>query len=156
MGDGNYEAAQFLNALPDAENLNVWSDKNGVFVHTNYSREVFFSDDGGEHWTASKNEVLTCNLKDIYQVKSKYYSDNERSWQYNNGELLVSENGGETWQAAITTEALSQAESAYYHKENSSENYVRIFINEPFDVVKDTKTGNIIVAMGQEGVLVFK
>jgi len=30
MGDGNYEAAQFLNTLPDAKNLNVWSDKNGV------------------------------------------------------------------------------------------------------------------------------
>ncbi|XLQ20234.1 MAG: ArnT family glycosyltransferase [Candidatus Moraniibacteriota bacterium] len=30
MGDGNYEAAQFLNSLPNAKNLNVWSDKRGV------------------------------------------------------------------------------------------------------------------------------
>ena len=30
MGDGSYEAAQFLNSLPDAKNLFVWSDKKGV------------------------------------------------------------------------------------------------------------------------------
>lgn len=30
MGDGSYEAAQFLNALPDARNIRVWSDKGAV------------------------------------------------------------------------------------------------------------------------------
>ena len=30
MGDGSYEAAEYLNGLPNAENLIVWSDKRGV------------------------------------------------------------------------------------------------------------------------------
>jgi hypothetical protein len=30
MGDGSYEAAQFLNALPDAKNITIWSDKGAV------------------------------------------------------------------------------------------------------------------------------
>ncbi len=30
MGDGNYEVAQYLNTLPNAKNLNIWSDKRGV------------------------------------------------------------------------------------------------------------------------------
>ncbi|KKP84459.1 MAG: hypothetical protein UR82_C0005G0001, partial [Candidatus Moranbacteria bacterium GW2011_GWF1_35_5] len=30
MGDGSYEAAQYLNSLPEAKNLFVWTDKNGV------------------------------------------------------------------------------------------------------------------------------
>lgn len=30
MGDGSYEAAQYLNALPNAQNLVVWSDKGAV------------------------------------------------------------------------------------------------------------------------------
>ena len=30
MGPGSYEAAQFLNALPNAENLTVWTDKSGL------------------------------------------------------------------------------------------------------------------------------
>jgi len=32
MGDGSYEAAQYLNNLPNAKNLNVWTDKRGVCV----------------------------------------------------------------------------------------------------------------------------
>ncbi len=30
MGDGSYEAAQYLNSLPDLKNLKIWTDKNGV------------------------------------------------------------------------------------------------------------------------------
>ncbi len=30
MGDGNYEATQYLNNLPNAKNLKVWTDKRGV------------------------------------------------------------------------------------------------------------------------------
>ena len=30
MGDGSYEAAQYLNSLPDAEKLTIWSDKGAV------------------------------------------------------------------------------------------------------------------------------
>jgi 4-amino-4-deoxy-L-arabinose transferase-like glycosyltransferase len=30
MGDGSYEAAQYLNSLPNAENLIIWSDRRGV------------------------------------------------------------------------------------------------------------------------------
>ncbi len=30
MGDGSYEAARFLNTLPDAEHLTIWSDKGAV------------------------------------------------------------------------------------------------------------------------------
>ncbi len=30
MGDGSYEAAQWLNALPNAEALTIWTDKRGV------------------------------------------------------------------------------------------------------------------------------
>ncbi len=30
MGDGSYEAAMYLNSLPEAKNLSVWTDKKGV------------------------------------------------------------------------------------------------------------------------------
>jgi 4-amino-4-deoxy-L-arabinose transferase-like glycosyltransferase len=30
MGDGSFEAADFLNKLPDAKHITVWTDKNGV------------------------------------------------------------------------------------------------------------------------------
>jgi len=40
MGDGSFEAAQYLNSLTDAKNLSVWTDKRGVctfFVGKCYS-----------------------------------------------------------------------------------------------------------------------
>ncbi|MCK4635631.1 MAG: glycosyltransferase family 39 protein [Candidatus Moranbacteria bacterium] len=42
IGDGNYEVAQFLNKLPNAKNLKIWSDKNGIcnlFIGKCYSVE---------------------------------------------------------------------------------------------------------------------
>lgn len=30
LGEGNYEVAEYLNSLPNAKNLNVWSDRNGI------------------------------------------------------------------------------------------------------------------------------
>jgi len=30
MGDGSYEAAEYLNSLPDPENIEIWTDKRGV------------------------------------------------------------------------------------------------------------------------------
>lgn len=30
MGDGSYQAAQYLNSLPNAANITIWSDKSGV------------------------------------------------------------------------------------------------------------------------------
>ena len=32
MGDGSFEAAQYLNSLPDAKDISIWTDKNGVCV----------------------------------------------------------------------------------------------------------------------------
>lgn len=32
MGPGSYEVAEYLNSLPDAENISVWTDKKGVCV----------------------------------------------------------------------------------------------------------------------------
>ena len=32
MGDGSYQAAQYLNTLPNASEKRVWTDKNGVCV----------------------------------------------------------------------------------------------------------------------------
>jgi len=30
MGEGSYEAAEFLNSLPDSKNINIWVDKGGI------------------------------------------------------------------------------------------------------------------------------
>lgn len=47
MGEGSYEAAEYLNSLPNAEKLTIWTDKQGVCVffvgncRTNLSQKTF-------------------------------------------------------------------------------------------------------------------
>jgi len=42
MGDGSFEAAQYLNSLPDARNFSIWTDKRGVcsFFNGNCSSAI--------------------------------------------------------------------------------------------------------------------
>jgi hypothetical protein len=42
MGDGSFEAAQYLNTLPNAKNLSIWTDKRGVcsFFNGNCGSEM--------------------------------------------------------------------------------------------------------------------
>ena len=51
MGDGSYEAAQYLNSLPNAKNLKVWTDKSGVcqFFVGKFCKSGFSFD--GRGWT---------------------------------------------------------------------------------------------------------
>lgn len=54
MGDGNYEAGEYLNTLPNAQNLKIWSDRNGVCVifdgYCNSSPHMeYFSENGTDY-----------------------------------------------------------------------------------------------------------
>jgi len=81
MGDGNYETAQFLNSLPNAKNLNIWSDKRGVctfFIGNCVSviRKSDFIENGPyyDYFVISKGrEARTVNLSRGYsQMRPDY------------------------------------------------------------------------------------
>ena len=81
MGDGNYEIAQYLNTLPDAKNLNIWSDKRGVctfFVGNCVSviRKADFIKNGPnyDYFVISKGrEARTVDLSRAYsQMREDY------------------------------------------------------------------------------------
>ncbi len=75
MGDGSYEIAQWLNRLPDAKNLNIWSDKRGVctFFIGNCSGNIRKRDfiAHGPHYdyfvTSRGRESRTRNLATAYK-----------------------------------------------------------------------------------------
>jgi len=81
MGDGNYEVAQYLNTLPNAQELNIWSDKRGVctfFVGNCVSviRKSDFIDKGPyyDYFVISKGrETRTINLSRGYSQMRKDY-----------------------------------------------------------------------------------
>ena len=86
MGDGSYEAAQFLNQLPNAHELNIWSDKGAVcavFVGnctTNF-KERDFENANFEYFVLSMGRQsrtlkLSLGVNDHYDFK-KAYATNE-------------------------------------------------------------------------------
>jgi hypothetical protein len=86
MGDGSYEAAQFLNHLPNAHALNIWSDKGAVcavFVGnctTNFKKSDFAKANfdyfilSNGRW--SRTRKLSLGVNDHYDFE-KAYTTNE-------------------------------------------------------------------------------
>jgi hypothetical protein len=86
MGEGSYEAAQYLNSLPDARKLSIWTDKQGVcifFVGRCYTtiNPKFFLETKLDYLVASsgrksrttklRGDLLfhNTNFKDIYETE---------------------------------------------------------------------------------------
>ena len=91
MGSGSYRAAQYLNSLPNAELLNVWSDKKGVctfFVGNCYSRfklskfkeynfDYFVVSSGRKNLTCKRiNTSLRHKHLDIPRIDKLYLQQN--------------------------------------------------------------------------------
>lgn len=86
MGDGSYEAAQYLNSLPNAHELSIWSDKGAVcaeFVgrcNISYQRKNL----KGKHFdfvvlsTGRKSKVFKMaeGIDDIIDLKKAYETEN--------------------------------------------------------------------------------
>jgi len=77
MGDGSYEVAQYLNALPEAEKLTVWSDKDGVcsfFVGSCYNvRDPENFEDFDYFVVSSGRKTRTSRLISQRMEKGKNY-----------------------------------------------------------------------------------
>ncbi len=95
MGDGSYEAAAFLNTLPDAEHITIWSDKNGVctfFVGNCYSSfnynnlitkniQYVVVSSGRQSRTTKMVQGSVANLKPNVIRFDRYYDQTENlSW----------------------------------------------------------------------------
>ncbi len=98
MGDGNYEVAEYLNSLPNATGLSVWSDKRGVctfFVGDCVSviRKADFIENGPDYdyYVISKGrEARTVDLSRGYSQMRKDYPVRL--------DILYTENPGSTFE----------------------------------------------------------
>lgn len=83
MGEGSYEAAQYLNSLEDANNLSIWSDKQGVCIffvgkcHTSLNRKFFEQNSVDYYVISSDRATRTTNMianrvADIADIRALY------------------------------------------------------------------------------------
>jgi 4-amino-4-deoxy-L-arabinose transferase-like glycosyltransferase len=106
MGSGSYEAAMFLNALPDARSLTVWTDKNGVctffvgrclsnFDWKRYQAEQFdyvVVSSGRESRTTGRVRIaIDDGRKDMIRF-DEYYGKTD-GWEW---ELLINDRTGQS------------------------------------------------------------
>ena len=93
MGSGSYEAAIFLNTLPNASNLKIWTDKNGVCTFfegqcfTSMNFEVnnkldvdFMILSSGRK---SRSEAMLQNKNIFGKNISYWYNSNDHIWKLN-------------------------------------------------------------------------
>ncbi len=123
----------------------------------NQANQVFFSDDGGLTWHEDTPGIAECS--DPFR-SYRFDGPNSTSWQVNdpaNPSLLYrftrgvaidsSRDSGQTWQQEVNL----GSEDARAHL--IQRNFYSLPVG-PFDAVMHSKSGNLIVAMGREGVLV--
>ncbi|HOU13965.1 MAG TPA: hypothetical protein PKZ84_12715 [Anaerolineae bacterium] len=145
--------------------------EGSIYGLERHARQGYVSHDGGFSWTT---------LKTQYEAGKTAYSEDGKTWisveelcpacartevdlttrildvngavryRYASGQPIErSDDGGATWQKAFTRQS-SPADKTYYERLHM--NYR--FYPGPLDAVADPQTGNIVFAMGVEGVLV--
>lgn len=87
MGEGSYEATEYLNSLPNADKLHIWSDKQGIctfFIgtcHTSLNKN-FFEQNAFDYFVISSDRatrttnMIASKIAHIYDLYALYYSDN--------------------------------------------------------------------------------
>jgi hypothetical protein len=105
MGDGSYEAAMYLNSLPNAKDLTIWTDKNGVcrffdgICRSNFDWKLYQNDrfdyvvvsSGRESRTTGRVKIAVDDLrKDVIRFDKYYEKTDGAEW-----ELLINGRPGQ-------------------------------------------------------------
>ncbi len=110
---------------------------------------VYQSQDGGLTWqTSSEWENYECTDTSAQMIDP----NGAVQYRWTRGERIErSSDGGQTWSEELPLRPLGEVQRAYVQKVNSQNIQ---FGKGPFSAVEDPNSGNIVFAMGQEGVLV--
>jgi len=135
----------------------VTADQNGSWAQSEYFQDVYFSADGGLNWVVQSygtDYPADCEFGSTEAGEVQLFIDQEQNqWRFVSGESIAfSDDGGKTWQQELNLTQLSQAELAYRRQQQSNFE----FNHGPLNITQDPRTGNLIAAMGLEGILVHR
>ena len=141
-------------AQPETGVSNICAVEQTLLVCSSYT--CYESQDGGMSWVESQDEnYQTCQWENMEFETQKELADPADPairYRYTPGEQIErSTDGGQTWQVEYTLRPVKQAERAYSFKISGGNADV---FTPPLDALADPASGNILFAMGFEGVLV--
>jgi hypothetical protein len=130
--------------------INCLEQKEGAILAIS-AYSSYTSRDGGLTWTASDIEPKTryCGLK-VSEV-SNSINQRERFRFTANGQVERSDDGGQTWQAEYLFQGVTEAQQVYVGQNQRGNPSV---VSGALDAVIDASTGNLIIGVGYQGVLV--
>lgn len=135
----------------------VTANDSGVWAKSEYFDQVFLSVDGGLSWQNPEQPIeypAACSFSHNEIGDQIVFEDSDGGqWRFIAGEKIeFSANGGNTWTESLSLNQIGEADLAYIRQQQS--NFV--FIHGPLEITEDPESGNIIAAMGQEGILVHR
>lgn len=124
-----------------------------VYARAGYA--AYRSQDGGLNWTFEPNFQSSCPYvegTDQWREITNLPADSSIRYRYqSNQSIETSRDGGQNWETAYTLEQVSEAEQFYYTRSRPGNT---VFRSGPLDAIHDPASGNVLFAMGHQGVLV--
>ncbi len=138
-------------AAPDMGVACLQASDGSVLATTAYYQNSFLSHDGGLSWQSLAGEDTTqCSPQQDIPVLNS--ANGEILYRINRGQSVErSADGGKTWITEYTSSATSEQEEAYV-KMTLAGNLS--FRQGPYAALVDPATGNLVLAMGLDGILV--
>jgi hypothetical protein len=130
--------------------VNCLEQKEGVILAVS-SYSSYASRDGGLTWTESdiESETRYCRLEENEVVGP---DNNLQRFRFTaNGQVDRSDDGGQTWQAEYLLQDVTEAQQVYVGQNQRGNPSV---VSGALDAVIDASTGNLIIGVGYQGVLV--
>ncbi len=139
-------------AAPNLGVICLQAQGGTLYASAMYRDGVYTSQDGGLTWQFSDLSIA-CSAGDDPSNPNELITGSGVRYRYASGaDIEVSTDNGQSWQVAYSNKPYSEAQSALYEKQIGG--FSNMTKPGPLASVEDPQTGNIVFAMGVEGVLV--
>jgi hypothetical protein len=127
----------------------LFQEDNHVIASATW--ETFTSYDGGLSWIAGDDQSDNWCEKEHEDTVTDTIDNTIQYRFFEPGFIEISQDEGQTWKIDYEVISSTQSEEAYYMKTRLGNPNI---IPGPLDAISEVTTGNLILAMGHEGVLV--
>ena len=132
--------------------ISCFETKDGAIIASSAYAD-YVSANGGETWN-SNNQGTECQQNASKVAQYLEVGDKTVRARFIPGKPIeLSVDGGKSWEVGYKLELNTQAQQAYYQKFHEGNS---IFREGPLDAIIDPLSGNLLFAMGHEGVLLRK
>ena len=119
----------------------------------------YYSQDGGLTWSPNPNEIPRnklpiCPRTPVDDVDVVFPEQTDKIYRFQRYHISSSIDNGKSWFTEIDLTFLEADVRLYFHDRRKDKPLSSQAVSGVFDAIIDPQTGNLIVAMGQDGILV--